>query len=100
MCPRSGASLVGRYRGRMATPVLLVHGWGGSFATTWEASGFTHLIADAGRPVIGVDLLGHGSAPKPHTPDEYADLTERVIAAMPDEPIDAIGFSLGAVTLL
>jgi pimeloyl-ACP methyl ester carboxylesterase len=84
----------------MSTPVLLVHGWGGSFATTWQSSGFTHLIADAGRPVVGVDLLGHGSAPKPHDPADYADLTERVIEAMPDEPVDAIGFSLGAITLL
>lgn len=84
----------------MSTPVLLVHGWGGSFATTWEASGFTHLLADAGRPVIGVDLLGHGTAPKPHDPGAYADLTTRVLDALPDEPVDAVGFSLGAVTLL
>ena len=31
----------------MATPVVLVHGWGGSFASTWVSSGFTHLIGDA-----------------------------------------------------
>jgi len=84
----------------MTTPVVLVHGWGGSFASTWQASGFTHLLADAGREVIGIDLLGHGTAPKPHAPEAYADLTERVLAAMPDEPVDAIGFSLGAITLL
>ncbi len=84
----------------MATPVVLVHGWGGSFAATWQSSGFTHLLADAGRPVIGVDLLGHGEAPKPHDPDQYADLGARVLAALPDDPVDAIGFSLGAMTLL
>jgi pimeloyl-ACP methyl ester carboxylesterase len=84
----------------MATPVVLVHGWGGSFASTWVSSGFTHLIGDAGRPVIGVDLLGHGDAPKPHDPAEYADLGGRVLDARPDEPVDAIGFSLGAITLL
>ncbi len=82
------------------TPVMLVHGWGGSFATTWERSGFTALLADAERPVIGVDLLGHGTAPKPHDPNDYDDLTERVVAALPDRPVDAIGFSLGALTLL
>lgn len=81
-------------------PVVLVHGWGGSFATTWERSGFTALLADAGRRVIGVDLLGHGTAPKPHDVEAYADLTTRVIDALPDEPVDAIGFSLGAMTLL
>jgi pimeloyl-ACP methyl ester carboxylesterase len=81
-------------------PVVLVHGWGGSFAETWERSGFTMLLADAGRPVIGVDLLGHGTAPKPHDAEAYADLTTRIVDALPDEPVDAIGFSLGAITLL
>ncbi len=77
-----------------------MHGWGGSFATTWEQSGFTALLADAGRPVIGIDLLGHGTAPKPHDPEAYRDLTERVVDGLPDEPVDAVGFSLGALTLL
>lgn len=58
------------------------------------------LLADAGREVIGVDLLGHGLAPKPHDPDDYADLGARVVDALPGEPVDAIGFSLGALTLL
>ncbi len=81
-------------------PVVLVHGWGGSFASTWQRNGFTALLEDAGIDVIGVDLLGHGDAPKPHDPDAYHDLTERVVAALPDRPVDAIGFSLGALTLL
>jgi pimeloyl-ACP methyl ester carboxylesterase len=81
-------------------PVVLVHGWGGSFAATWQQSGFTELLADAGRRVIGIDLLGHGEAPKPHEPEAYDDLGARVLEALPDEPVDAIGFSLGAMTLL
>ncbi|HSL74824.1 MAG TPA: alpha/beta hydrolase [Ilumatobacteraceae bacterium] len=85
---------------RSTSPVALVHGWGGSFATTWERSGFTALLEDAGVPVIGIDLLGHGTAPKPHDPDAYADLTARIVAQLPDEPVDAVGFSLGAITLL
>ncbi|MEO7397054.1 MAG: alpha/beta hydrolase [Ilumatobacteraceae bacterium] len=84
----------------MTTPVVLVHGWGGSFRNTWQKSGFTALLEDADRPVIGVDLLGHGDAPKPHDPSEYSDLTTRVLEALPDEPVDAVGFSLGAITLL
>jgi pimeloyl-ACP methyl ester carboxylesterase len=83
-----------------APPVVLVHGWGGSFESTWQRSGFTALLADAGLDVIGVDLLGHGTAPKPHDPDAYADLTDRIRGALPDGPVDAIGFSLGAMTLL
>lgn len=81
-------------------PVALVHGWGGSFESTWQRNGFTALLADAGVDVIGIDLLGHGSAPKPHDPEAYADLTARVLAALPPEPVDAVGFSLGALTLL
>lgn len=81
-------------------PVVLVHGWGGSFASTWQSSGFSALLQDVGRPVIGVDLLGHGTAPKPRDTDSYTDLTSRVLEAMPEEPCDAVGFSLGAMTLL
>lgn len=81
-------------------PVVLVHGWGGSFAETWQRTGFTELLADAGREVIGVDLLGHGSAPKPRDPEAYLDLTTRITDALPDRPVDAVGFSLGALTLL
>ncbi len=83
-----------------AAPVVLVHGWGGSFESTWQRSGFTALLQDAGLEVLGVDLLGHGTAPKPHDSDAYADLTERVVDVLPEQPVDAIGFSLGAMTLL
>jgi pimeloyl-ACP methyl ester carboxylesterase len=58
------------------------------------------LLEDAGRRVIGVDLLGHGDAPKPHDPEAYADLTTRVLDVMPDEPVALVGFSLGAMTSL
>lgn len=81
-------------------PVVMIHGWGGSFEATWQRSGFTALMEDAGKPVIGVDLLGHGTAPKPHDADDYADMTTRITDALPDRPVDAIGFSLGALTLL
>lgn len=78
---------------------MLVHGWGGSFATTWEASGFSLLLEEAGKRVIGVDLLGHGTAPKPTDPAAYGDLGARVVEALPDAPCAAVGFSLGAITL-
>lgn len=84
-----------------APPVLLVHGWGGSYESTWRNSGLVDLLADAGRRTIGVDLLGHGSAPKPHDPDAYSELTGRLFEAIADEEtVDAIGFSLGALTVL
>ena len=74
-------------------PVLLLHGFGTSFASTWVGNGWTALLEDAGRDFIAVDLLGHGTAPKPHDPDAYRDLEEHVMAALPEEPVDAIGFS-------
>jgi pimeloyl-ACP methyl ester carboxylesterase len=83
-----------------ALPILLVHGWGGSFEATWQRNGFTALLADAGREVIGVDLLGHGTAPKPHDPEAYTDLTGRILDAIGDRKVDAVGFSMGALTLL
>lgn len=83
-------------------PVVMVHGWGGSFSRTWESTGVSLILEEEGRPILGVDLLGHGSAPKPHTPEDYADLTDRVLAVLPsgDAPVDAVGFSMGALTLL
>lgn len=88
------------YRVRVAAPVVLVHGWGGSFESTWQRSGFTELLRDTGREVIGIDLLGHGTSPKPHDPEAYADLGAHVLAQLPEGPVDAVGFSLGAITLL
>lgn len=82
------------------TAVALIHGWGGSFAATWNENGFAALLEDSGALVIGIDLLGHGAAPKPHDPSEYSDLTTRLVEALPEEPVDAVGFSLGAITLL
>ena len=85
----------------MPSPVLLVHGWGSSFERTWVATGVSALLEDAGREVVGVDLLGHGTAPKPHEPAAYTDLTARVVEVLPPEiRVDAVGFSLGALTLL
>jgi pimeloyl-ACP methyl ester carboxylesterase len=83
-----------------AEPVLLVHGLASSFEHGWRAPGWVDLLADAGRTVIGVDLLGHGSADAPHDPAAYAHLERDIEAELPPEPVDAIGFSLGAQTLL
>jgi len=81
-------------------PVLLVHGFATSSARTWGETGWIDLLQDAGREVMAVDLLGHGEAPKPHDPAEYDALEQRVLDAMPDEAVDAVGFSLGARTIL
>jgi pimeloyl-ACP methyl ester carboxylesterase len=81
-------------------PVALVHGLGSSFEHGWRAAGWIDLLGDAGRTVLPVDILGHGTAERPHDPAAYADLEASVAAALPDEAVDAIGFSLGAQLLL
>jgi len=81
-------------------PVILLHGFGTSFATTWEESGWAALLEDAGREVLRIDLLGHGEAPRPTDPEDYADLEALVLDQLPPDPVDAIGFSMGARVLL
>jgi pimeloyl-ACP methyl ester carboxylesterase len=83
------------------TPVVLVHGWGGSFAQTWQSVGWEALLQDGGRDVIGVDLLGHGNNTKSHDPSDYLDLTPPIVEAITGhERVAGLGFSLGAHTLL
>jgi pimeloyl-ACP methyl ester carboxylesterase len=81
-------------------PVVLVHGLGSSFEHGWRATGWVDLLGDAGRQVIPVDLLGHGTSDAPHDPAKYAHLEAALELALPDETVDAIGFSLGAQLLL
>lgn len=79
----------------------MVHGLAGSFDSTWEQPGIAQLVRDCGREVLGVDLLGHGRAPKPHDPAAYENMTGRVFDVIPEgQAVDAIGFSMGAITLL
>lgn len=83
-------------------PVVLVHGWGGSFRNTWKKPGIDALLEDIGRQVIGIDLLGHGDSEKPHTPDAYAHLSDWLVDQLPSSysQVDIVGFSLGALTAL
>lgn len=83
-----------------SNPIVLVHGFATSSARTWRDNGWVDLLGDSGRTVVPIDLLGHGEAPKPHDPAAYDDLEKHVADQMPEGPVDAIGFSLGARVLL
>lgn len=84
-----------------ACPVLLVHGFASSAEHNWRAPGWLDLLAEAGRATIAVDLLGHGRAPRPAAPADYAEVEPRVAAAISGyEQVDAVGFSAGALVLL
>ncbi len=77
-------------------PVLLVHGFASSFERNWREPGWVDVLADEGRSVIGVDLLGHGEAEKPTDPEAYRNLERCIIEVLPQEGrVDAIGFSMG-----
>jgi pimeloyl-ACP methyl ester carboxylesterase len=84
----------------MAPPVILLHGFGTSGRTTWSDNGWVDLLTDMGREAITIDLLGHGEAPKPHDPEAYDELESQVLAQLPEEPVQGIGFSLGGRVLL
>jgi pimeloyl-ACP methyl ester carboxylesterase len=58
------------------------------------------ILGDLGRPIVPVDLLGHGTAPRPTDPAAYGDVDEVVERALPDGPLDSVGFSAGASVLL
>ena len=77
-------------------PVILVHGLASSFDHGWRDTGWVDLLQDAGREVIRFDLPGHGQST--HPPD--TDPSDALRDALPDTPVDAIGFSAGAQTLL
>ncbi len=82
-------------------PVFLVHGWAGSFQHTWQRSGLVDLLSEAGREVTPYDLPGHGASEKSHDPLHYQDLPRHLIDHVSrHRRVDAVGFSLGAITLL
>jgi pimeloyl-ACP methyl ester carboxylesterase len=77
-----------------------VHGFASSFEHGWKRYGWNDLLVDAGRPVVGVDLLGHGITERPHEPSAYDDLGGHTLNQFPDEPVDVIAFSLGPLVTL
>ena len=84
----------------MSAPVVLVPGFATSAARTWGENGWLDLLTDIGRIPIPLDLLGSGTCEKPHEPEAYANFEQHLLDRFPTEPVDAIGFSLGARTLL
>jgi len=84
----------------MSLPVVLVPGFATSAKRTWNDNGWVDLLADIGRRAVPLDVLGSGSSAKPHDPDAYEYFEDELLGRFPDGPVDAIGFSLGARTLL
>jgi pimeloyl-ACP methyl ester carboxylesterase len=82
-------------------PVLMVHGFASSFERNWREPGWVDVLQEEGHQVIGLDLLGHGLAPKPAEPEAYRDIHLGIECSLPtDTQVDAVGFSMGGQLLL
>jgi pimeloyl-ACP methyl ester carboxylesterase len=83
-----------------SSTVVLLHGLAASPASTWREAGWLDLLADAGRTVVTPELPGHGS--RTLVPGEPVDPVGDLLAALPADgsPVAAIGFSMGARTIL
>jgi len=57
-------------------------------------------VNEPGAAKAGLTCSGHGTADKPTDPAAYDELEAVALASFPDEPVDAIGFSMGARVLL
>ncbi|WP_417525515.1 acetoin dehydrogenase dihydrolipoyllysine-residue acetyltransferase subunit [Marinovum sp.] len=95
--PETGALSVSRSRGGTGTPVVLIHGFA-SDATSW-APLETHLKH---RPLIRIELPGHGKSPKLRI-GNFAALVKEVRRAFDALGIDKahlVGHSLGGAVCL
>ncbi len=81
-------------------PVLLVHGLASSFEHNWRATGWTDILVDEGRPVIEVDLPGHGESKADPATARPADAVLAAIGGCGHSQVDAVGFSAGGQALL
>ena len=104
--PVPGAVLDVSETGPQDAPVALVlHGVTASRAVD-AASGFTWPDAIVNHRVIGYDARGHGRSTGRAQPEDYAwpalarDLLALADHYSPDRPVDAIGSSMGAATIL
>lgn len=84
----------------MAPPIVLIHGFATSSARTWGETGWLDILGDTGRQLLPIDVPGHGTAPNMRDSTGFETLEDDVLAQFPDEPVDAIGFSMGAKLLL
>lgn len=83
-------------RGGSATPVVLLNGLGTDTAL-WDA--YVPILATE-RPVLRIDLPGHGDAPTRPLPRGVADLTDDVVASLDEHEIavaHVVGISLGGM---
>jgi len=85
-------------KGRGA-PVVLLHGFTGSYARHWEAPGVIGALEGAGYRVIAMDCRGHGQSGKPHDASQYGlEMVQDVLRLLDHLRVDRahiVGYSMG-----
>ena len=81
-------------------PIVLVHGYMGTFESNWLRTGWVDFLIELERTVVGLDVRGHGKSGKPHDPAAYADphMPDDVMAVMDAlglARVDLMGYSMG-----
>ena len=79
----------------LAPPVVLIHGSGGAI-DWWDE--VTPLLAEQGRRVIGIDMLGYGGSDKPasgYSIESQAGLVAQVLSKLDVTRAAVVGHSLG-----
>jgi pimeloyl-ACP methyl ester carboxylesterase len=80
-------------------PVLLIHGFTGSYARHWEAPGVMQALETAGFRVVAMDCRGHGQSGKPREPGQYGLEMVRDAVRLLDhlriERAHIVGYSMG-----
>jgi pimeloyl-ACP methyl ester carboxylesterase len=80
--------------------VLLIHGMGSSHEHNWTKPGWTALLEETGRRVVGVELPGHGAGSQIGDPTREAAALIIDAAQLCGPPVDAVGFSAGGYALM
>jgi pimeloyl-ACP methyl ester carboxylesterase len=85
-------------RGRGA-PVVLLHGFTGSYARHWETPGVMDALQKAGYRVIAMDCRGHGQSGRPHDSGQYGlEMVQDVVRLLDRlklERAHIVGYSMG-----
>jgi len=85
-------------RGR-GVPVVLIHGFTGSYARHWEAPGVMQALEAAGYRVVAMDCRGHGQSGKPAEPAQYGmEMVGDVVRLLDHLKIEGahiVGYSMG-----
>ena len=103
--PRTTGSLTRRAFGFTTSttvpgePVVLIHGFTGSYARHFDTTGLMSRLASAGYRVIALDCRGHGQSGKPTDVTKYGlEMARDVVRLLDHLAIDRahiVGYSMG-----